>query len=59
MRAHRRTITLRRLGDRLEETGQEWAEVCFVPAGSARKKDGHEYRFLATCLAAWSSMPGA
>jgi hypothetical protein len=29
------------------ETGQEWAEVCFVPNEVARKKDGPEYRFLA------------
>jgi hypothetical protein len=38
---------LRRRGDRLVETGQEWAEVCFVPSASARKKDGPTYRFLA------------
>jgi len=29
------------------ETGQEWAEVCFVPAGMGYKKDGPEYRYLA------------
>jgi len=29
------------------ETGQEWAEVCFVPNEAARKKGGPEYRFLA------------
>jgi hypothetical protein len=28
-------------------TGQEWAEVCFVPNEAARKKGGPEYRFLA------------
>ena len=28
-------------------TGQEWAEVCFVPEWTARKQDGPEYRFLA------------
>ncbi len=28
-------------------TGQEWAEVCFVPEWTARKKDGPVYRFLA------------
>ena len=28
-------------------TGQEWAEVCFVPEGLARKKDGPDYRFVA------------
>jgi len=29
------------------DTGQQWAEVCFVPNGSARKKNGPAYRFLA------------
>ncbi len=29
-------------------TGQEWAEVCFVPNKAALKKHGPEYRFLAT-----------
>ena len=29
------------------ETGQEWAEVCFVPAGMGFKKNGPEYRYLA------------
>ena len=28
-------------------TGQEWAEVCFVPNWVARHKDGPPYRFLA------------
>jgi hypothetical protein len=28
-------------------TGQEWAEVCFVPNWTARHKDGPSYRFLA------------
>jgi len=37
----------RRVGHRLVDTGQQWAEVCFVPAGSAVKKDGPSYRFLA------------
>jgi len=30
------------------ETGQEWAEVCYVPSWVGRKKHGPEYRFLAT-----------
>jgi hypothetical protein len=30
------------------ETGQQWAEVCFVPNWVGRKKDGPEYRYLAT-----------
>ncbi len=38
---------LRRVGDQLVETEQEWAEVCFVPNESARKKGGPSYRFLA------------
>ncbi len=28
-------------------TGQEWAEVCFVPNWTAQRKDGPTYRFLA------------
>ena len=28
-------------------TGQEWAEVCFVPTWAARSKKGPSYRFLA------------
>jgi hypothetical protein len=32
------------LGD---DTNHEWAEVCFVPQDSARKKNGPTYRFLA------------
>lgn len=28
-------------------TGQEWAEVCFVPNGTAQRKNGPTYRFLA------------
>jgi len=31
----------------LVDTGQEYAEVCFVPSELSRKKDGPEYRFLA------------
>jgi hypothetical protein len=30
-----------------KDTGQEWAEVCFVPNWTAAKKDGPVYRFLA------------
>ena len=29
------------------KTGQEWAEVCFVPNWTAQRKDGPTYRFLA------------
>ena len=34
---------VRRVGKRLVETGQEWAEVCYVPEASAGKKDGPTY----------------
>jgi len=27
-------------------TGQEWAEICFVPNWTAHRKDGPAYRFL-------------
>ena len=37
----------RRAGDPPGDTDQEWAEVCFVPEGAARKKDGPSYRFVA------------
>jgi hypothetical protein len=30
------------------ETGQEWAEVCFVPDWAAKSKNGPTYRFVAT-----------
>ncbi len=30
-----------------KDTGQQWAEVCFVPNWMAEKKDGPEYRYLA------------
>jgi hypothetical protein len=33
--------------DKLVNSGQEWAEVCFVPSAIARKKQGLEYRYLA------------
>jgi hypothetical protein len=29
------------------KTGQEWAEVCFVPNWTAQRKDGPAYRYLA------------
>jgi hypothetical protein len=29
------------------DTGQEYAEVCFVPSGLSRKKHGPEYRYIA------------
>ena len=31
----------------LGESGQQWAEVCFVPGELARSKSGREYRYLA------------
>jgi hypothetical protein len=33
---------------RLEASGQEWAEVCFVPQDIGGSKTGREYRYLAT-----------
>jgi hypothetical protein len=32
---------------KLVETGQEWAEVCYVPAWTAVSKKGKDYRFIA------------
>jgi hypothetical protein len=37
----------REVEGRREATGQEWAEVCFVPSWAGTKKDGPGYRFLA------------
>jgi Transposase DDE domain group 1 len=37
----------REVDGRREPTGQAWAEVCFVPAWAATKKEGPSYRFLA------------
>lgn len=37
----------RKVDGRLVDTGQEYAEVCFVPSELSRKKGGPEYRFLA------------
>ena len=37
----------REVDGKLMETGQEWAEVCFVPAWTAKSKHGPNYRFIA------------
>lgn len=37
----------RKVDGRLVDTGQEYAEVCFVPGWAGHKKHGPEYRFLA------------
>jgi hypothetical protein len=37
----------REVKGKLVETGQEYAEVCFVPKELSRKKHGPEYRYLA------------
>jgi len=37
----------REIDGRKEATGQEWAEVCFVPNWTALSKEGPAYRFLA------------
>jgi hypothetical protein len=38
----------REIGGQQVATGQEWAEVCFVPAWTAKSKQGPAYRFIAT-----------
>jgi hypothetical protein len=42
------------------ETGQEWAEVCFVPNAISKSKKGPEYRFIAVRerLSEQLSLPG-
>jgi hypothetical protein len=37
----------REIDGKLKETGQEWAEVCFVPDWTAKSKNGPTYRFIA------------
>jgi hypothetical protein len=37
----------RQVGERRFETGQQWAEVCFVPNAIGHSKKGPEYRYLA------------
>ena len=37
----------REIDGRQLETGQEWAEICFVPAWTAKSKNGPTYRFIA------------
>jgi len=37
----------REVAGKIMPTGQEWAEVCFVPSWTAYRKDGPTYRFLA------------
>ena len=37
----------REVSGNLVDTGQEYAEVCFVPNGLSSKKDGPEYRYIA------------
>jgi hypothetical protein len=41
-------VLKREIEGRQVETGQEWAEVCFVPAWTAKSKSGPTYRFIAT-----------
>ena len=40
-------VLYRMVDGRRLDTGQQWAEVCFVPNGSGFSKKGPEYRFLA------------
>lgn len=44
-------------GDRIE-TGQQWAELAYVPNEAARTKDGPTYRFLVTREPLESELPG-
>ena len=37
----------RRVGEYEVDTGQRWAEVCYVPGWVAHRKDGPEYRYIA------------
>lgn len=37
----------REIDGRMVKTGQEWAEVCFVPDWAAKSKNGPSYRFIA------------
>ena len=37
----------RKTDNGVEDTGQEYAEVCFVPTEAARKKDSSDYRYIA------------
>ena len=39
---------MREVDGEQRETGQEWAEVCYVPDWAARSKNGPDYRFIAT-----------
>ena len=38
----------REVGGKAQETGRQWAEVCFVPTALSTSKKGPSYRFLAT-----------
>lgn len=38
----------REVNGKQQETGREWAEVCFVPNKIGHSKNGPEYRYLAT-----------
>lgn len=38
---------LKDVNGKMVDTGQEWAEICYVPSWTVRKNDSPEYRFLA------------
>ena len=40
-------VLYRMVDGRRQDTGQQWAEVCFVPSGLGFSKKGPAYRFLA------------
>jgi hypothetical protein len=42
------TPLYREVNGKLQETGRQWAEVCFVPNKIGHSKKGPEYRYLAT-----------
>jgi len=42
------TPLYREVKGKLQETGRQWAEVCFVPNKIGHSKKGPEYRYLAT-----------
>jgi hypothetical protein len=50
---------IRRLvNGKFSETGQQWAEVCFVPKWVGHSKNGPEYRFLAIREPMQDELPG-
>jgi hypothetical protein len=42
------TALTKEVNGKQEDTGREWAEVCFVPSAIGHSKNGPEYRYIAT-----------